>query len=196
MDDSQQKQPEERAAGDTAGMEAMQGLLVKHRTYLYAYLYAAVMNHHDAEDLLQEVSKVVIRCWSDYSAGTNFRAWAREIARRRVLAHVRSRDKYQARFPLVDPIILESLDAAAEELEQEPDVVSQRRRAMRECQEQLRGTSRRVLFHRYAENLSVDAIAKTLSRTVTATYSLLKRARAALRRCVELRLSRQHALET
>ncbi len=167
------------------GPARIAGLLMKFRADIYAYLLAAVRNHHDAEDLLQEVSLAATRSWERYEEGTNFRAWAREIARRRVLDYSKRLDR---RAALLDPEVLSRLEAAALEVE-ETQPADLRRDALRKCLEAVQGPSRRVLELRYDQRLDVPRIAAAVGRTVQATYAILKRVRQALRECADRRLS-------
>lgn len=60
------------------------------RGEIYGSVRAVVHNSHDAEDLFQETAVVVLR----EAAGQrieNFRAWAKEIARRRIFEYLRRR---------------------------------------------------------------------------------------------------------
>lgn len=159
-------------------------LLMRHRTELYAYLRVMVRNPHDAEDLLQDVSLAASRSWSQYREGTPFMAWAREIARRRVLDFCKKRGR---RPSLVEPEVLASLDAAAAALDAE--AVEPRRDALRGCLEKLDGPVRAVIDLRYAEKAEVGDIARRVGRSVQATYAVLKRTRQILRDCVERRLA-------
>jgi RNA polymerase sigma-70 factor (ECF subfamily) len=167
---------------DADRMAEVAALLVKHRVPLLAYLIAAVRDGNDAEDLLQEVSMAAVRSWEQFTPGTNFLAWAREIARRRVLEYAKASRKAAA---LLDPEVLAALEAAAREADDPPD---RRRDALRECLAGMGGHARRVLDLRYAEGLSVDRIAHAIGKTVQSAYALLKRARAALRDCAARRL--------
>src|SRR6516225_2345876 len=74
-------------------------LLMQHRTALYGYIYACVRNHADAEDILQNVSVAVTESIDKLADEAGFLPWAREIARRRVLAHRRSNAREQAWDP-------------------------------------------------------------------------------------------------
>jgi RNA polymerase sigma-70 factor (ECF subfamily) len=152
-------------------------LLMRHRGAIYAHLLAAVRNPHDAEDLLQEVSMAASRSADAFEAGSNFLAWIREIARRRILEYARER----GRDSVVRP--LENLEMAAATLDVEPE--DRRRDALSKCLEEMPPTSRRILDLRYQENLDVPKIAQAVGRTVQATYAILKRARIVLRDCAE-----------
>ncbi len=158
-------------------------LLVKHRLDLYAFLRAAVRNHHDAEDLMQEVALAAARSAADYAPGTDFLAWVREIARRRVLEYARSGAR---RSPLLEPAVLESLGAASASVAAAKPA-GPRVEALKTCLETLDGPSRQVLDLRYAGAHQVPSIAEKCGRSVQGVYALLKRARLALRECVERR---------
>ena len=89
---------------ETEGQARVTQLLMRHRTELYAYLLASIRNLHDAEDLLQDVSLAASTSWSQYRPGTPFLAWAREIARRRILDFAKRRGR---RHALLEPEVLE-----------------------------------------------------------------------------------------
>jgi len=66
--------------------------LLTYRAELFGFIRALLRNTHDAEDLFQEVSAVVLR---EASASgepiRDFRAWVKEVARRKALEHYRAR---------------------------------------------------------------------------------------------------------
>lgn len=172
---------------DSAERQAeVAALLMKHRTDLYAYLLAALRNHHDAEDVLQEVALAASRSADQYRPGTDFRAWAREISRRRMLDFVRHRNR---RAALLEPEVLESLESAARDAERD-EPASDLRDALRECIRKLEGAARRAVALRYGSSMKVGGIAETLGRSVQATYALLKRTRQTLRSCAEQTMTR------
>src|SRR5215471_21300118 len=59
-------------------------LMTKHQRQIFAYIYALVPNRYDAEDLLQETSVVICEKFSEFEEGTDFVAWACQIAYWRV----------------------------------------------------------------------------------------------------------------
>ena len=151
------------------------------RPVLFAYLLAAVRNYHDAEDLLQEVSLVALEAADSFTPGTNFSAWSREIARRRVLAFARRRD---GRPVSVDPVMLEALTDAAAEVDEEVPL-EERMTLLSQCLAKLREEMREVLEYKYWSRLSAEETAERVGRTVQAVYAILKRSRIIIRECVE-----------
>ncbi|MGH7143109.1 MAG: sigma-70 family RNA polymerase sigma factor [Planctomycetota bacterium] len=174
-------------AADGGHREQVIALLMKHRLEIYAFLRAAVGNHHDAEDLLQEVSLAVSRDYQQFRPGTLFPAWLRQIARNRILDY---RRKSGRRAALLRPEVLASLDAAAQAVETERPT-SARRDALHECLHDLDGVARKVMALRYEANLAVARIAATVQKTPVATYAIIKRTRQILRDCVDRRLAAQ-----
>jgi len=160
-------------------------LLMRHSDGLYAYILACVRNRADADDLLQTVAVVVVSSKSVPIADEDFRRWAREIARRRILEHHRRKDRLQ----VVNPELIERLAEAATWADQHGRALD-RRAALLKCVEKLPTDAQALLRHRYgAEINSVEDIAARLGRTVESISSLLYRLREKLRICVEHRLA-------
>src|SRR5262249_16185093 len=160
-------------------------LLMKPRTRLYGFIFACVRNHDDTEDILQNVSVAVTESIGQLQDEAGFLPWAREIARRRVLAHRRS----ARRETVCDPEVVRALAEASERGERE-EPASVHRAALMACLEGLPGESRRLIQMRYdREHGNVADLARQLGRTVQSVYAQLKRIKVALRECVSKRLA-------
>jgi RNA polymerase sigma-70 factor (ECF subfamily) len=158
---------------------------MQHRTALYGYIFACVRNHADAEDILQNVSVAVTESIHQLHDDKGFLPWAREIARRRVLAYRRMARREQA----IDPELLTRLAEAAERVERECDS-SAHRSALMACLESLPNPSRQLIAQRYDGSTSgMHELAARFGRSVQGIYARVKRIKAALRECVERRLS-------
>lgn len=167
------------------GQALIASLLMRYRTEIFAYLLASVRNPHDAEDLLQDVSLAASTSWAQYRPGTPFLAWAREIARRRVLDYGK---RMSRRHALLEPEVLEALDAAAVAVESEQPL-EPRRDALRLCLSKVGGDARRILELRYADKAGVSRISREVGRTVQASYAILKRTKQLLRECIDRRVT-------
>lgn len=172
---------EAEAYGTKAGQVAR--LLMKHRLSLYGFIFACVRSHHDAEDILQETSVAAVESAGDLRDEAGFLPWAREIARRRVLAHYRM----SSRCRPLDPEVVGRLAEAAERCEAVAPV-SARREALLACLDRVPEDLRRVLALRYEGTLSVGQIAERSGRSTQAVYAVVKRTKAMLRECVARRL--------
>ncbi len=171
----------------TSDATAITCLLLEHRSALLAYILAAVRNYADADDIFQETSLAITTSFSQLRNSSGFLPWAREIARRRILAHARQKK----RLLLIDDELLDKLSEAAERLNiQEQKQKESHRNILHSCLEQLPTESRRLIAMRYdSPSPPVENIAKQFGRSVQGTYALLKRIRFVLRDCVENKLS-------
>jgi RNA polymerase sigma-70 factor (ECF subfamily) len=159
-------------------------LLMQHRTALYGYIFACVRNHADAEDILQNVSVAVTESIDRLNGEAGFLPWAREIARRRILAHRRAMQREQ----LLDPELLARLAEASERVEQASDS-SDQRAALLSCLEELPAKSRQLIAMRYDGSVAdYSELAAKVGRSVQGVYAQVKRIKAALRQCVSRRL--------
>jgi RNA polymerase sigma-70 factor, ECF subfamily len=172
-------------SGGTLRQGQVARLLMQHRTALYGYILACVRHHADAEDILQNVSVAVTESIDQLTSDAGFLPWAREIARRRILAYRRTARR---EIPL-DPELVQRLAEAAGRVEEERPA-SARRAALLACLEGLPAESRRLIARRYDGSAAdARALAAHFGRTVQSIYAHVKRIKAALRDCVERRLA-------
>jgi RNA polymerase sigma-70 factor, ECF subfamily len=162
-------------------------LLMQHRAALYAFIFSCVRNHADAEDVLQSTTLAVMVSADQLPSLRAFLPWARDIARRRVLAHLRGTQREQA----CDPALVQALAEAAARLDvTEP--APTRQAALRQCLDRLPPKSRRLITMRYdPESGDAADIAARFGHSVQSVYARIKRIKAALRACVERRLARK-----
>jgi RNA polymerase sigma-70 factor, ECF subfamily len=172
---------------DTLRQGQIARLLMQHRTALYSYIFSCVRNHADAEDLLQNVSMVVMESFEQLTSEDGFLPWAREIARRRILAHRRT----HKREAPCDPEIIQALAEASDRVEQlQP--ASKHHIALLACLEGLPIESRKLIASRYEENQGDAAqLAEKFGYSIQSIYARIKRIKIALRNCVEKRLEHE-----
>jgi RNA polymerase sigma-70 factor (ECF subfamily) len=160
-------------------------LLMQHRATLYGYIFACVRNHADAEDILQNVCVAVTESIDRLAHEDGFLPWAREIARRRVLAHRRTARREQP----CDPELVRCLAEAADRVEERKPASAQQQ-ALMACLEKLPPASRRLIVLRYDGSVDgADQLAGLFGRSVQGIYAQIKRIKQALRQCVERRLA-------
>lgn len=160
-------------------------LIMRHRTSLYAYVFASVRNHADAEDILQNVSLAAVESCEQLRDEAGFLPWTLEIARRRLLQHHR----LTKRRPMCDSeLVAQLLEAAVRVEAKRPTTAHQS--ALQSCLERLPPASRELMRLRYDGSCKdVGELADRLERTVQSVYSQIKRVKAVLRDCVERRLA-------
>ncbi|MCL4205719.1 MAG: sigma-70 family RNA polymerase sigma factor [Pirellulaceae bacterium] len=153
-------------------------LMTEHQGRLYAYVLSLLADPDHANDVLQEANLVLWRNAAEFQLGSNFRAWAFRIAHFQVMAH-RQR---QLRDRLVfDDELLAVLDPAARAVD---ETYVERQERLTACLEKLPEAQRGLLRQRYADGLSLQAIADSVRRTANAVAQTLFRVRRTLIDCV------------
>src|SRR5918997_3057329 len=88
----------------------LMALMTRHHRQIFSYIYVLVPNRSDAEDLLQETSLVICEKFNDFTLGTDFVAWACQIAYWRVRY---SRQKYARSKIVFDQDIVDVVASTA-----------------------------------------------------------------------------------
>src|SRR5262249_33193842 len=144
-------------------VEEVQRLFLRHSGLLRGFILGLLPDHNRAEDVFQEVFLTVTRKAQEFQPGTNFPAWARRIARPKVLEQCRAS---RGAPHLLAPEALDSVLRVADCVDED---WSERRDALKRCLEQLAPRAREILELRYCEEfLPPPAIARRVSWTVNA----------------------------
>src|SRR5262245_50726155 len=169
-------------------VEEVQRLFLRHSGVLRGFILGLLPDHNRAEDVFQEVFLTITRKGAEFVPGTNFLAWARSIARLKVLEACRSvRQSPQS----LEPDAMEALAMAAGEVD---DTWDDRRDILARCLEQLAPRAREILELRYSDELlPPPEIASRLSWSVGAVHVALSRARKFLQECTRKRLAPEGA---
>ena len=160
-------------------------LMTQHQRRIFSYIYTLVPDRHSAEDILQETSLVICEKFSDFRTGTDFAAWACQIAWWQVRA---ARTKFARSKVIFDEKVLEAVAATAAELAPEQ---SARQEALSHCLQKLNPRDRDLLMTRYESG--VEEAAKRTGRSLVAAYKALTRLRKLLHDCVTNALSSEAA---
>ncbi len=150
---------------------------------LFAFILALVRRAADAEDVLQETNLVLWRKRESYRPGTDFHAWAFEIARLQALAH----HARQARAG--DPIDADLLSKIAEAAGSESTQYDRREAALHNCLQKLPAEQRDLITRRYQPQAGVRVLAAEQGKTAKAVSEALRRIRERLRECIERTLA-------
>jgi len=158
-------------------------LKTQHQRRIFAYIHALVPSRSDAEDILQETSLVIVEKFHEFTPGTDFVAWAFQIAWWRVRA---ARQKFARAKVIFDDEVLESVAHTAAEMHTE---VSERHEALARCLQKLPPRDRDLLLTRYEPGAGVEEAAHRSGRSVEAAYKALARLRKLLFDCVTHQLA-------
>jgi RNA polymerase sigma-70 factor (ECF subfamily) len=168
---------------DNSHLRAVQKQFLLHSNRLRGFILGLLPDHAAADDVLQEVFLVVTAKAAEFQASTDFLAWARTIARFKVLEH------RQRRFPAARQLADDAWDLLAQSAHELDDAWDVRRKALQLCLDELAPRARQIVQLRYsAERLSLDEVAQQMSWTVGSVKVALSRAKDALWDCVQRRL--------
>jgi RNA polymerase sigma-70 factor (ECF subfamily) len=158
--------------------DAFVQLMTEHQGRLFAYVLSLLGDPDQANDVLQEANLVLWRNAEEFQMGSNFRAWAFRIAHFQVMAH---RQRLLRDRLVFDDEMLAVLDPAAKAVD---ETYEERQERLTVCLEKLPEAQRDLLRQRYADGLSLQAIAESVRRTANAVAQTLFRARRKLIDCV------------
>jgi RNA polymerase sigma-70 factor, ECF subfamily len=158
-------------------------LLTEHQRRIFGYIHMLVPSPHDAEDILQETCQVICEKFDEFTPGTDFAAWACQIAWWRVRA---ARTKYARSKVVFNDDVLEALSATASALH---DDLNERGEALTHCLEKLPPRDRQLVLARYEHGATVADAAERSGRSIETAYKALMRIRKLLFDCVTHRLS-------
>lgn len=156
----------------------LMALMTRHQRQIFSYIYTLVPRRHDAEDLLQETSVVIVEKFKDFIPGSDFVAWACQIAYWRIRY---SRQKFARSKVVFDEEVLELVSRTAATLIPELDA---RHEALAHCLEKLPGRDRDLILVRYEPGSGVEEAARSSGRSLEAAYKALTRIRKLLFDCV------------
>ena len=169
----------------SAAQKHLMSLMTRHQRQIFAYIYTLVPRRHDAEDLLQETSLIICEKFSDFREGTDFVAWANQIAYWRIRY---SRQKYARSKVIFNDELFETIAATTTTMAPEIDA---RHEALGGCLQKLPPRDRDFILTRYEPGSSVEEAARQSGRTLVAAYKALTRIRKSLHDCVTHQLALQ-----
>jgi RNA polymerase sigma-70 factor (ECF subfamily) len=154
-------------------------LLGCHSGGIHSLVRILVPNQVDAEDLFQEVCVTLWEKFASFRTGSDFRAWALQIARYKVRNFRKSRDNLPHLFDdkLIDQLACDHL-SMDEHLEASVN-------ALADCYQKLGPEDRELLDLRYLEAAPVATVAARTGRSVDFVYKALRRIYDSLYRCID-----------
>ncbi len=154
-------------------MEAMHFLYVRYADDVLRYVNSFVHDHHEAEDITQNVFAKLMTAIKKYEQReVPFTAWILRVARNAALDQMRAR-----RATPCEEVRLED-DGRSQ-------VASERGRDLRQALERLPEDQREVLVLRHIVGLSPTEIAATLGKTESSVHGLHHRGRRTLKSALQ-----------
>jgi RNA polymerase sigma-70 factor (ECF subfamily) len=165
------------AAGEPGAADELETFVAAYRATLpavFGYLMRATGGDRPlSEDICAEAYLDGLAAWRDGRAPSLEASWFTGIARHKLIDVFRRAEREQRKLALVH---------ATERSESPDDFATVDRAELLACARRLPPMQRAVLALRYGDDLSIVEIARRLDRDTSAIDSLLRRARAGLRR--------------
>lgn len=161
-------------------------LFLKAEPRVYAYIRSQIPRRSDAEDVLQETAATLWTKFDTFQQGTDFLAWAYQVARFRVQHY---HEKQSRQRSLFSQSFVEFVAARAEQMS---DDLGDMGAMLAECMERLSETDRDVVERCYGSDATIAVVADQLGRPANTIKSVLKRARRSLYECIQRAMGREN----
>jgi RNA polymerase sigma-70 factor, ECF subfamily len=157
------------AAAKRGDWDGIHYLYARYADDVLAYVRSVVHDHHEAEDITQNVFAKLITAIAKYEErSVPFAAWLMRVARNATLDHLRARRQ----IPVEE---VHATEPGDDRLELE------RRQCLKEALARLPEEQRKVLVLRHVLGLSPPEIAERLGKTESSVHGLHHRGRATLK---------------
>jgi RNA polymerase sigma-70 factor (ECF subfamily) len=183
----------ERTEPEAEGAVALQDyvkLITDHQGNLRAFVVSLMPGSPDVADVLQETNAALWQKRTKFEPGTNFLAWAFQIARYEVYRQ-RDRTKRLGRIVFSEKVV--SLLADMEAPDDSDDSDEELMTALDGCLGKLTDTQRELVYERYTPGHSLEQHAARTGRSAGGLRIALLRIRETLKDCIEATLAGQSA---
>jgi RNA polymerase sigma-70 factor, ECF subfamily len=153
-------------------------VLLRERLRIAASAALIVRDCHAADDIFQQVVMLALEHRAEIRDPDHLLAWSLRTARHKAVDWLRGRKLRPLPNEVLDLLEADWRDAAGVGCSDQTD-------ALRRCVGKLGTQARGLLRMKYADGLSVAAMAGRLHRSTDAIYQRLSRLHRALRTCVE-----------
>lgn len=154
-------------------------LFRENEDYLFGFVMKLLPNFAIAEDIMQETMMIMWQKFDDFQEGTNFIAWAKQIARYKVVEYIRKNKRRS---------MVHFSDNAVEELaSQEPTIASQNTyfEALHNCIDKLKDRNRKIIRLRYTREMKIKEVAELMDMTHNALSKHMARIHHRLKKCID-----------
>ncbi len=164
-------------------VEAFVSLLTDNQARIYSYVLSLVPNFNDADDILQETTKLMWEKFGQYKFGTDFLAWGRRIAYFLILEYYRKKKKDNSFY--YDEQLIKKLEKNTEKFS---DSSKEYMLHLNSCMKKLKEHDRNLLKLKYFENKKVKDLASRFGCSVQYVYRNFSRIHQLLLACIERQL--------
>lgn len=142
---------------------------------MFHYVYVQTGNHHDSEELIQDIFFKMARNLAKFQGNSSFKTWIFAISRNVVIDFHRKQKKHKS----TTSVPQSTLEAFTEKVHSAEDQVIQKglKKYLLQTMDQLPTDYQTVLHLRFVEEFSVKETAEIMSKTTFSVKSLQHRAR-------------------
>lgn len=165
--------------------EQFTDLLLRHQAQVFGYIFAAVQNLHDAEELYQDTSLVLWSKFADYRPGSDFARWACKTAKHKILHF----QQHRRRSPICfSDDVLSHL--AEVQVFRNSRASQHHQEVLAECVSELSPADQQIVDLCYGGHDSIKEVSEKLNKSPQTLYNAVSRIRRALFDCIRLKLVR------
>lgn len=164
---------------DAAQQAEFVSLIARHQALLHSFIISLMPGVDGVDDVLQETNIVLWEKRRSFESGSNFQAWAFQIARFKVMNHRRKMASLGQQT--LDDEVLELL---SEEQEIHSEELDRRLQALKHCLQKLPDKQRQLIERRYLSGKPLKDFATECGRTAESVGVSLFRIRSALKKCI------------
>ena len=156
-------------------------LLTSHQLDIYLYVHSLMPDPDEAAEIAQDTNVVLWEKRNQFDPARDFRAWAFQIARYKLLKHRTQRRRKCLSFSdaLIDQLAIQAPDYT----ESDSNLTD----GLRRCIAQLTARDRDLLRQRYSSMATCQTIAEAVGQPVRWVYNALNRIRRELLDCMTRR---------
>lgn len=159
-------------------------LLMANHHKIYTYIFTLLPHHSDADDVMQEVTSVMLQHFEDFQEGTNFAAWGKKIAFYEILKYRRQQQSLPLSFE--DEKTFRQI---ADYIEIHNDTIDQRLDALQDCIEKLNPKDKKIVVLRYQNERTMQNVAEVCGVHLATVYRAFERIHHILACCVRRTLA-------
>ena len=160
-------------------------LITQYQQRVHLFILSLVPNRTDAEEILQETNLVLWRKFDDFRPGSDFRAWAFQVAYNKVKSFQERHGRDRLRF---GECVMDRLATIAAST---PEGVPASLEILQLCKGQLNSQDHDLIERRYEPGATTASVAAEVGRSTAAVYKAVVRIRRALYECIRRSLRRE-----
>ncbi|MBN1588529.1 MAG: sigma-70 family RNA polymerase sigma factor [Pirellulales bacterium] len=153
-------------------------LWVQYGQRIYAHVLTLTSNDADADEIYQDVGMMLWEKFDQFTPGTNFLAWARQVALNKVRNFRRLKHRQAV---LYSPEFFDAVDRVTAN---NAEALEAQRKALANCLGKLPERHQDLIRRRYQPGATPDTVASQTGRNVKAIYEALRRIHQVLFDCV------------